>query len=289
MNGIIAFMNSNYKWSDYTLLDSGRGKRLEQWGKYRLIRPDVNAVWQPKLPEQEWKVADAVFMEGEKKWVKQTDIPDKWLIRFKELQLWVKLTPFKHTGVFPEQALQWEWMTQTIAHSPQQLNILNLFGYTGVATLVCAATGAKVTHVDASKPSVTWMRENQEASDLLEKPVRLIVDDVRKFVERELKRRNKYDGILLDPPVFGHGAKGERWHFSRDLPILLRSCQQLLSDNPQFVLMNTYSDSVFANQVRTLMKDAFEDLKGRISTETLSLTDQSGRELKTGIAGKWEK
>lgn len=278
-------------WQDYQLLDSGNGQRLEKWGVYTLVRPDVNAYWKPHLSAAEWHKADATFTENGKtgQWIKKKEIPESWLIEFQGLHLLAKLTPFKHTGIFPEQAPEWMWIKEKIASSDTQLNILNLFAYTGVATLIAASAGAKVTHVDASKPSVTWMRQNQEASGLLEKPIRFIVDDVLKFTQREVKRGAKYDGIIMDPPLFGHGAKGERWQLTKHLPVLLDDCRMLFSENPQFVLINTYSSSVSDSLITRMMRDAFGKLDGTIKTEPLFLTEQGGRVLKTGIVGKWTK
>ncbi|MDE2590833.1 MAG: class I SAM-dependent methyltransferase, partial [Patescibacteria group bacterium] len=198
-------------WDEYQLLDSGEGFRLEKFGTYILQRPDPQAIWKRTLDQQTWNNADAVFVrtsEDHGTWQIKKELPDKWLMHYKNLSFYVKLSPFKHTGVFPEQHLQWDFITNSIHTANREVNILNLFAYTGIATLAAAAAGAKVTHVDASKPTIGWARENQAASQLENRPIRWILDDALKFTQREVKRGIRYDGIILDPPVFGHGPDG---------------------------------------------------------------------------------
>ena len=219
---------TNPGWKDYELLDSGDGMRYERFGPYKTIRPDPQAIWLPSLPKIEWQDADVRFQRttaDKGKWLFKKHLPEKWLMHWKDLSFWVRLTSFKHTGVFPEQSLQWEFIENVLANAVKQSqtkseiatstsspcndnnlpSVLNLFGYTGIASIVAASAGAKVTHVDASKPSITWARDNQIASKLQDKPIRWILDDAGKFVEREIKRGNKYDAIIMDPPVYGHG------------------------------------------------------------------------------------
>lgn len=315
-------------WQEYELLDSGNGQRLEKFGQYILVRPDPQCIWKPSLPESEWKKADAIFKKtsGEKGiWEKKTKLPEKWQMKYGELAFWVKLSPFKHTGVFPEQAVQWEWIkdqlsvfssqlsdssksvvSQSVSETDQQktdkptaenrqprtdnqINILNLFGYTGIASLAAAAAGAKVTHIDASYPTIGWARENQQLSGLDEKPIRWILDDAMKFCERELKRGVKYDGIIMDPPIYGHGPKGETWDFDKSFPKLMELCTKLLSDKPLFVIVNAYAISASAIMLENVLNDYLKDLGGNIESGELALQEKSDRLLSTGIFARWSK
>ena len=277
-------------WEDYELIDSGFGKRYERFGPFKLIRPDPQIIWEPLLPESEWNKADAFFeSRGEKgKWIVKNKIPEKWLMKYKNLSFWGRLTPFKHTGVFPEQAAQWEWISEQIKKEGRQLNLLNLFGYTGIASLVALENGAKVTHIDASKPALSWTKENQIASGLAEKPLRLIPEDALKFVEREIKRGNKYDAIIMDPPVYGHGPSGEVWNFNRSFPELINACKRVLSDNPVFILINAYAISSSALMLGNVLRDL--NLGGEIEVGELALKEKtSERLLSTGIFARWSK
>ncbi|HSW88142.1 MAG TPA: class I SAM-dependent methyltransferase [Candidatus Saccharimonadales bacterium] len=285
-------------WQDYELIDSGKGQRLERFGQYTLVRPDPQCIWQQTLDESQWQKADAIFQrktEDKGTWnVKMhnnASLPKKWLMHYNNLSFWIKLTPFKHTGIFPEQAMQWDFLSNVIASEEKQSrqpNILNLFAYTGIASLAAASAGAKVTHVDASKPAVAWGRENQEALKLTDKPIRWIVDDVMKFCQREVKRGVKYDGILMDPPIYGHGPEGETWSFTKDFPSLLRICKQLLSDKPLFIIVNAYAISASALMLQNVMQDFFGDLKGTIDCGELTLQESHGKRLlSTGIFGRW--
>lgn len=278
-------------WDEYSLLDTGDGMRLEQFGKYRIVRPDPQIIWQPHLPQSEWLQADAIYNTNFKKWDIKTKVPEKWLMRYKELSFYAELTPFKHTGVFPEQILQWDWMEEQLKIKNKEqktLKVLNLFGYTGIASLVAAKAGAVVTHVDASKPTIGWARENQKASGLEEKPIRWILEDALKFVQREAKRGSKYDGIIMDPPVYGHGPGGEKWDFSKSFPQLLAACKLILSDKPTFVLINAYAISASSLMLENVLKDFVPTKKANIQVGELALEEQgSGRLLSTGIFGRW--
>jgi 23S rRNA (cytosine1962-C5)-methyltransferase len=287
-------------WDDYSLLDSGDGYRLEQFGKYRLMRPDPQIIWKRSLLESEWQKADAVFeKEGlrDAGWKKKTAIPAQWEMAYKNIRFHAKLSPFKHTGVFPEQHMQWDWMTEqlkvnssTLKAENEQPKVLNLFAYTGLASLVAAANGAQVTHVDASRPTIGWARENQALSGLEDKPIRWILDDVTKFVAREVRRGNTYEGIILDPPVYGHGPTGEVWRFNDHVPPLLSLCRQLLSPNASFVIMNAYAISSSALMLENIFNDYFGDLPGKTEVGELVLTQKSGeRPLSTGIFARWGK
>ncbi|OGE31592.1 hypothetical protein A2631_00465 [Candidatus Daviesbacteria bacterium RIFCSPHIGHO2_01_FULL_44_29] len=300
---------------DYELLDSGNGYRLERYGIYIISRPDPDVIWSPSLPESEWLKAQATFKKVGTggKWVIQGKLPEKWLLKWKNLSFWIKLSPFKHTGVFPEQAVQWEWMTQKIHDSRNMIQdheskimnpesaakVLNLFGYTGAATLACAAAGAEVTHVDASYPAIGWARENQRASGLETTSIRWIQDDCLKFVEREIRRGVKYDGIIMDPPSFGHGPDGQVWKFNENFPELLRACRQLLTEKPLFVVVNAYAISSSSLMLENIFKEVFADLGGSprfageagvIESGELALEEKSsGKLLSTGIFARWSK
>src|SRR5512139_2992435 len=255
------FLESD-RWKDYALLDSGDGLKLERYGKYVFVRPESQAMWKRALRENEWRNADAVFVPtGEESgghWVFKRKVDEQWNLHYplplpgKSLSFKVMTTPGRHLGVFPEVAAHWDWFSELVyqrVHAPairaggehREVNVLNLFGYTGLASLAAAAAGAKVTHVDASKKSVGWARENQALSNLNDKPIRWIVDDALKFVQREARRGVKYDGIILDPPKFGRGPKGEVWEVYKSLPALLSACGECLSKHPLFVVTTVYA------------------------------------------------
>jgi 23S rRNA (cytosine1962-C5)-methyltransferase len=282
-------------WDDYELLDTGNGKRLERFGKYIFIRPDPQIIWQPKLPLSSWHKADAVFEKTDKgeRWVKKTEVPDKWILHYKDIAFYAKLSPFKHTGVFAEQIENWNIIEIKLAKAKEQkvkneVNILNLFGYTGIASLVCAKNGARVTHVDASKPTVSWARENQELSHLADKPIRWIVDDALGFAEREVRRGITYEGIIMDPPVYGHGPKGEKWDFMKDFPHLITICSQLLSENPLFIIVNSYAVSASSLMLQNVLEDMMGQFKGIVTSGELVLEQkEQNRLLSTGIYGHW--
>lgn len=278
-------------WEEYQLLDTGEGMRLEQFGKYRIVRPDPQIIWKTHLPHDEWMKADAIFNTNTKSWDNKTNVPAKWLMHYNDLSFWAELTPFKHTGVFPEQLLQWQWLKEVLQEKNKEqktIKVLNLFGYTGIASLVAAKYGAVVTHVDASKPTIGWARENQKASRLDGKPIRWILDDAYKFVQREVKRGNKYDAIIMDPPVYGHGPNGEKWEFTQSFPQLLTQCKLLLSDKPAFVLINAYAISASSLMLENTLKDFVPTKKANIEVGELALEEQgSGRLLSTGIFGRW--
>jgi 23S rRNA (cytosine1962-C5)-methyltransferase len=277
-------------WDEYELLDTGNGMRLERFGPYRISRPDPQIIWKPKLDLQNWDKVDATFDAQVKKWIIKTTIPTKWQLSYNNIAFYAKLSPFKHTGIFPEQILQWKWMKEKIKDTDKSLKILNLFGYTGIASLVCAAEGAVVTHVDASRPTISWARENQSVSHLQDKPIRWILDDAIKFVQREVKRGVRYDGIVMDPPVYGHGPTGERWDFHESFPRLLSLCRQVLSNDPKFVLVNAYAISSSALMLENIFGDYFSDIKGLVEAGELALEEKSGKRLlSTGIFARWSK
>lgn len=283
-------------WDAYTLLDSGNGMRYERFGDYTVVRPDPQCIWRPHLPAEAWK-ADAVFQKqqnGRESWVVKTKLPDRWIMQYKAVSWYAKLSPFKHTGVFPEQHVMWDWMSQKIAKAREEdtspVSVLNLFAYTGIASLICAQAGARVTHVDASHPTIGWARENQALSNLSEKPIRWILDDCLKFVTREVKRGVRYDGIIMDPPVFGHGPDGQRWEFFESFPKLLQQCNLVLSEKPLFFLVNAYAISASSVMLENILSDYFSDYEGTIEAGELALEEkESKRLLSTGIYGRWSR
>jgi 23S rRNA (cytosine1962-C5)-methyltransferase len=289
-------------WTDYALLDSGDGLKLERFGNYVFVRPESQAMWKRSL-EVEWKQAHAVFQPtGEESgghWDFKKKVEEKWEMRYildpslvekGELKFWVMTTPGRHLGVFPEVAAHWDWSSGLIAQSKREISVLNLFGYTGLATLAAAAAGAKVTHVDASKKSVSWARDNQALSNLTEKPIRWIVDDALKFVQREARRGVKYDGIILDPPKFGRGPKGEVWEVYKSLPGLLKACRECLSEQPLFVVTTIYAVRASAIHVAQAMEDMMEGFGGKIEMGELVAREQSaGRLLSQAVYARWER
>jgi 23S rRNA (cytosine1962-C5)-methyltransferase len=288
-------------WQDYALLDSGDGLKLERFGKYVFVRPEAQAMWKRSLAS-EWKNADAVFVPtGEESgghWDVRKKIDERWAMHYPlslspapySLTFYVMTTPGRHLGVFPEVAAHWDWLSELIAPSGKEVNVLNLFGYTGLATLAAAAAGAKVTHVDASKKSVSWARENQALSNLADKPIRWIVDDALKFVQREARRGVKYDGIILDPPKFGRGPKGEVWEVYRSLPSLLEACRECLSRDPLFVVTTIYAVRASAIHVAQAMQDMMHGLGGKIEMGELVTREQSaGRLLSQAVYARWKR
>jgi 23S rRNA (cytosine1962-C5)-methyltransferase len=276
--------------NDYALLDSGESEKLERFGKVIVCRPDPQALWLKTLSSSEWKKAQAYFSGQSEKsggWQTKVDLPKKWAIEYGGLNFWIKLSTFKHVGIFPENEPTWMWMRQQIAKAKRPVSVLNLFGYTGGSTLACAQAGASVCHLDGSKVAVHWARENAELSGLHEKPIRWIIDDARSFVGRELKRARQYDAIILDPPAFGHGPDGELWRIEKDLLPLLENCKNILSSNPLFFLINGYaagySSIAYANNFRHLFGN-----KGNLETGELTIAHQKNeRLLPCGIFARW--
>ncbi|MCX6704470.1 MAG: class I SAM-dependent methyltransferase [Candidatus Woesebacteria bacterium] len=273
---------------NYELIDSGNGRRLERFGEYILDRPDPEVLWQKKLSESDWKKADAVFRD---RWINVNKIPERWELSHHDIKFWAKLAPFKHTGVFPEQCAQWDWINNQITQSTNNpINVLNLFAYTGIASLFAAKAGAIVTQRDASKPAITWANENRDLNGMQNAPIRWIVDDAIKFTEREAKRGVKYDAIIMDPPVYGHGPTGEIWDFNKDFPRLLQNCRQIISEKPLFVLVNAYAISSSSTTLANTLQGYFGSFGGQIENGELNLKEKSaGRFLSTGIWARWNK
>ena len=277
---------------DYELIDSGDGEKLERFGDYVLRRPDPQALWQKKVDEKEWKKANASFVrEGDNaKWRVKDDMAKEWVIEMSGLKFFIKPTAFKHTGLFPEQEPNWQWIKEQVKTANRPIKILNLFGYTGGATLAGLSAGAEVTHIDGSKSAITWARQNAEASKLDDKKVRWIEEDARKFVQREIKRANKYDAIIMDPPAFGHGANNEVWKIEEDFIGLLDSCKQILSDQPLFILINGYSAGYSAVAYENCLKEISKNIGGSIESGELTIQEsKSGRLLPAGIFARWSK
>lgn len=277
---------------EYELIDSGDGMRLERFGKYTISRPDPQAIWKRVVPYERWARADAVFDTTLPKghWNTKRPIPEYWTLTYKDLSFHARLTPFKHTGVFPEQAVMWDWMENLIRKAGRPIRVLNLFGYTGIASLVATQAGAKVTHVDASKPSLSWARENMLASHLPEDSIRWILDDAMKFTKREIARGSFYDGILMDPPVYGHGPKGEPWDFNKQISQLFDQCRQILTPQPLFFLVNAYAVSASAIMLGNCLTDLMDQYKGNVEYGELALRESVGKRLlSTGIYARWEE
>jgi len=279
-------------WQDYELLDSGDGKKLERFGSYRLIRPEAEAVWSPALSSGEWDRADAVFRsmpeENGGHWQILNKLPERWILAYKDLRFCVQTTASRHVGVFPEQASQWDWISEQICPRKNSCRVLNLFGYTGLASLAAASAGALVTHVDASRKVVSWARANQALSSLGACPIRWIVDDALKFVQREARRESRYDGIILDPPKFGRGPKGEVWEFYKLLPVLLKACRAILSEEPAFIILTAYAVKASAITLYYALNEIMQSLPGSLQAGEIGLIETSaGRLLPTAIFARW--
>jgi len=284
-------------WKDYEVLDCSEGEKLERWGSYRLLRPDPQVIWSTKKDPSLWKKINAHYHRSSKgggEW-EFFDLPEQWSISYRELKFNLKPFSFKHTGLFPEQAVNWDWMRGRIRKAfdkdpGRSLKILNLFAYTGGATVACAAEKqVSVTHVDASKGMVGWAKENAALSGLGEAPIRYIVDDCRKFVEREIRRGNKYDALIMDPPSYGRGPKGEIWKLEESLYPFVELCTQVLSENPVFFLINSYTTglqpAVLSYMLGTLLKKQFG---GSVDSDEIGLpVSSTGLVLPCGASGRW--
>ena len=250
-------MRLSDKWKDYELLDCSDGERLERWGDVILIRPDPQIIWKDSQTAPEWNTAHARYIRSDKgggAWDYRRKLPESWQIKYRDLTFLVKPTGFKHTGLFPEQAVNWDYCTELIKGANRPINVLNLFAYTGGATLACAAAGASVCHCDAVKGMVDWARTNANLSNLADKPIRWIVDDANKFIKREIRRGTRYDGIILDPPSYGRGTNGEMWKLEDSIFGLMQDITELLSDKPLFLLLNSYTTGLSASVMSYLLQ-----------------------------------
>ncbi len=265
------------EWPEHELLDSGSRRKLERFGGVKIARSEPKAWWPPSLPKAEWESADAEYDDKEGRWRLRNSCPREWTMAYGKVRLLARLNDgSKHTGVFPEQSPHWDFIMKSVErHMNRQPKLLNLFGYTGAATLAAAAAGFSVTHVDASKPSIAWARRNQEVSGLLDRPVRWIVDDALKFAKREVRRENRYDAIIMDPPSFGRGPDGQVWKTEEDLPALLAVCEGLLSANPLFIIITIYNIEASPIMLENLLMDIAARNGRRIEKGELALRPAS--------------
>ena len=285
-------MNIAKDWKDYEIIDMANGEKLERWKNIKLVRPDPQIIWKDKSFPKEWNVANAVYKRSNKGgggWDYKTKLPESWQIKYKELTFNIKPMGFKHTGLFPEQAVNWDWMINKIKNAKRPIKVLNLFAYTGGASVACLYAGASVCHVDSSKGMVAWAKENVISSKLQDRPIRYIVDDVVKFVNREIRRGNKYDAIIMDPPSYGRGASGEVWQFENNISDLIELCSNVLTENPLFFLINSYTTGISAEVLGNLLKLNLKQYKGKISAGEIGLPmTNSDLILPCGIYGRWE-
>jgi len=294
-------------WRDYALIDSGHGRKLERYGPYRIVRPEAQALWTPRLSEAEWEAADAVFTgakdeDSDGRWRYRRPIGETWPMSWplpravgeREVRFLGRFTAFRHVGFFPEQEMHWSWFASICRQAQRQPKVqpkvLNLFGYTGIASFVAAMAGAQVTHVDASKKAIGWARENQEMSGIADLPIRWIVEDAMKFVQREVRRGSRYDGIILDPPKFGRGPNGEVWDIFERLPEMMRLCRQLLADDALFLCLSAYSIRASFMATHELAAEALSGLPGTLESGELLLREEAGgRVLSTSLFSRWSR
>lgn len=282
------------EWKDYEVIDTSNGEKLERWGGYTLVRPDPQVIWDTPKKHIGWRNMNAHYhrsKEGGGEW-EFFDLPKQWPIKYKELTFNLQPFSFKHTGLFPEQAVNWDWLSNKIEGERRgQIKVLNLFAYTGGATLVAAKAGAMVTHVDASKGMVTWAKENAIASGLEEAPIRYIVDDCVKFVEREIRRGNKYGGIIMDPPSYGRGPKGEVWKIESSIYPFIQLCAKILKDEPLFFLINSYTTGLQAGVLSYMISEEIgKRYAGVVTADEIGLpVTNNGLVLPCGASGRWER
>lgn len=279
-------------WKDYEILDMANGEKLERWKNIVLVRPDPQIIWKNKSFPNKWEDVNARYIRsstGGGNWDFNKKVPANWQIKYKDLTFNIKPMGFKHTGLFPEQAVNWDWMIDKIKYAGREIKVLNLFAYTGGATVACSYAGASVCHVDSSKGMVTWAKENIISSGLEKNPVRYIIDDVVKFVNREIRRENKYDAIIMDPPSYGRGTNGEVWKFEENIADLVELCTRVLSDKPLFFLINSYTTGISSTVLENILKLNIK-AKGKLSSGELGLPmSDSNLILPCGIYGRWEE
>ena len=292
------------QWSDYALLDSGDGDKLERFGPYIFSRPEPQAIWKKNLSSKVWNNTSGKFISSSStdndqivgKWSLEKNLPDKWEINFENLKFFATPTPFRHLGFFPDQSPHWLWAAEKIKLHQQlfskktPLKILNLFGYSGVASLHAAANGAKVTHIDASKKAINFAFENRNLSSFENLPIKFITEDAVKFVQREIRRNNKYDAIILDPPKYGRGPNGEKWELFKDLPFLLNLIPQILSKKPLFIILNSYAIRASYLSLHYALKDVMQGFTGSVQSGELCITEEqkNPRQISTAIFARWE-
>lgn len=290
-NERLSFMWIADQWKEYEVIDTSGGEKLERWGKYILVRPDPQVIWDTPKVSRGWKNMNAHYHRSKKgggEW-EFFDLPQQWDLHYKDLTFHLKPFSFKHTGLFPEQAVNWDWFGDKIRNAGRPVKVLNLFAYTGGATLAAAAAGAHVTHVDASKGMVNWAKENAAASGLSEAPIRWLVDDCVKFVEREIRRGNHYDAIIMDPPSYGRGPKGEIWKIEEAIHPLIKLCVKLLSPNPLFFLINSYTTGLAPAVLTYMLSTELKDFDGHVDSQEIGLpVTSNGLVLPCGASGRWE-
>ena len=280
------------QWKDYEVLDTSGGEKLERWGDYLLVRPDPQVIWNTPKDLPGWRKMNGHYYRSSKgggEW-EFFNLPKQWEIAYKELRYNLKPLSFKHTGIFPEQAVNWDWFSDKIRNAGRPVKVLNLFAYTGGATLAAAAAGAAVTHVDASKGMVNWAKENAKSSGLEAAPIRWLVDDCMKFVEREIRRGNHYDGIIMDPPSYGRGPKGEIWKIEDSIYDFIKLCTQILSDTPLFFLVNSYTTGLAPAVLTYMLSTELKRFGGHVDSQEIGLpVTKTGLVLPCGASGRWEK
>jgi len=286
-------------WDDYGLIDSGGGRKLERYGPYRVVRPEPQCLWAPRLSPSQWEAADAVFDPSDEdeagRWRFKAEPRAAWPLAWRGVRFHGRFTAFRHLAFFPEQAANWAWLSealtaQALATQAEPPRLLNLFGYTGVASLVAAKAGAAVTHVDASKKAIAWARENAELSGLADRPIRWICEDARRYVQREVRRGQTYEAIILDPPKYGRGPNGETWRLFDDLPALLADCVALLSPTAKFLVLNGYAERISGLSLGALLAGAMAGRGGRIDWGELALMEEAGdRGVGLSFFARWRR
>lgn len=278
-------------WKDYEILDTSKGEKLERWGDYLLVRPDPQVIWNTPKVHPGWKKKNGHYHRSKKgggEW-EFFHLPEQWSIHYKDLTFHLKPFSFKHTGLFPEQAANWDWFSDKIQNAGRPIKVLNLFAYTGGATLAAAKAGASVTHVDASKGMVTWAKENAAASGLKDAPIRWLVDDCVKFVQREIRRGNHYDAVIMDPPSYGRGPKGEIWKIEESIHPFIQLCASLLSDQPLFFLVNSYTTGLAPAVLTYMLCTELKKFSGCVESQEIGLpVTSTGLVLPCGASGRWE-
>ena len=284
-------MEVTNSWKDYEIIDMANGEKIERWNNILLIRPDPQIIWKEKKHPEMWKKADARYVRsstGGGSWEYNKKIPKSWTVNYRDLVFKIKPMGFKHTGLFPEQAVNWDWMIEKIKNAKREIKVLNLFAYTGGATVACLYAGASVCHIDSSKGMIEWAKENVEASGLRDKPVRFLIDDVVKFIKREIRRGNKYDAIIMDPPSYGRGTNGEVWKFEDNIYELVELCNQVLSENPLFFLINSYTTGISSQVLENILRMNIKN-KGKFSNGEIGLPMKDSNIIfPCGIYSRWE-
>ena len=280
-------------FDDYEIISMSKGEKLERWGDFYLLRPDPEIIWEDRLDTTKVHAHYHRSNKGGGYWEKKKNLPDRWTVNYKDLVFNVKLMGFKHTGIFPEQSVNWDFMMNKIKEEKENNNetikVLNLFAYTGCASVACLSAGAEVVHVDSSRGMIDWAKENVKSSNLEDKPIRFLVDDVTKFVKREIRRGNKYDAIIMDPPSYGRGAKNEIWDIEKDLYPLLELCMEILKDEPLFFIINSYTAGLSEAVLNNLLKIFLGNKKGKITSGELGIKAKNDLVLPCGVYARYEK